>query len=404
MDFGVRLNKFIVINNWRELLLGPIYFYHRFLIKKSKKKHFEPISVKTADSIEIKCKRDYLTNLDTYEHTIFRFFTKKVSTGGTSGSPFFFYRSIFISQRERAYLFDIWSEINYRPFDLRVIFRGNISKDLISYNWFENAYTLSPNQINSDNRDFIIRFLKNLKPFFLHVYPSSFFSLSNYLGEDVMKSLNIRGIMAGSENFPIGQIELITKLYKLPIAYWYGHSEYAVLARYCSDCQGFHFYPTYGKVELIKRDEFKYSIIATSFNKIGTRFKNYDTEDLAIIDNSECKVDNFPRIKMIAGREQDYFFSADGSVNAFGPFLFGIHNKFWEYLDDIQFVQEKIGELKVYICTTHLNHSEIEKILNSRFSTITLSFHYVESIDKSINGKHSYFIQTLKNETAYAKY
>jgi phenylacetate-coenzyme A ligase PaaK-like adenylate-forming protein len=404
MNFGFRLNNYYAINNWRELLLGPTYFYHKIQINRSKKRFFEPNTIRTEKNIEIRSKKDYLMNLNNYENTFFRFLTRKVSTGGTSGSPFFFYRSIFISQKERAYIFDIWRSINYKPFDLRVIFRGNISKDVVTYNWLENAYVLSPNHLTSGNRNLIIKFLKNLKPFFLHVYPSSFFSLINYLGEDIVKSLNIKGILAGSESFPDGQMELVSNIYKLPIAYWYGHSEYAVLARYCIECHGFHFYPTYGKVDFIERDNCRYSIIASSHNKIGTRFINYDTEDLAIMDDIKCGVDNFPRIKNIIGRNQDFFFSFDGSIHAFGPYLFGIHNKFWEYLIDIQFVQEIKGELVVYICTTHPDHQDIEKILNYRFRMITLRYVYVKSIDKVKNGKHSYFIQTIKNETANTKH
>jgi phenylacetate-CoA ligase len=404
MDFGIHFKKYYMINNWRELLLGPSYFYHKILIKRSKKRHYKPFTIETKESIEINSKSDYLLNLNNYENTFFRFLTHKVSTGGTTGSPFIFYRSIIMSQKERAYLFDIWRSVNYRPFDLRVVFRGDITKKLITYNWLENAYILSPNQIDASNRDFIIKFLTNLKPFFLHVYPSSFFSLSHFLGEDVMKSLKIRGILAGSEGFPIGQMQLIEKLYKLPIAYWYGHSEYAVLARYCFKCNGFHFYPTYGKVDFMKRSDCKYNIIASSFNKIGTRFSNYDTEDLAIIDDTRCSVDEFPRIKAIIGREQDFFFSNDGSVHAFGPYLFGIHNRFWEYLVDIQFVQERVGELVVYICTTYPDHKDIEDILNERFRIVNLSFVYIKNINKTKSGKSRYFIQMLKDETAYTKY
>jgi phenylacetate-coenzyme A ligase PaaK-like adenylate-forming protein len=385
-----------MVNNWRELLLGPWYFYHRILINRSKKRYFKPIISKSENSINIRRKKDYLLNLKNYENPYFHFLTHKVSTGGTSGSPFIFHRSIFSSLKERAYIFDIWGSIKYKPFDLRVIFRGNISKKLITYNWFENAYIISPNQLCASNRDLIIKFLTHLKAFYLHVYPSSFFTLSNYLGENVLKSLKIQGILAGSENFPLGQMELIAKRYQLPIAYWYGHSEYAVLARYCFKCHGFHFYPTYGKVDFVERVDSKFSIIANSFNRLGTRFINYDTEDLAILDNLKCSIDNFPRIKTIIGREQEFYFGKDGSTHAFGPYLFGIHNRFWEYLVDIQFIQNRIGELVVYISTNHSYIRDIEDILNDRFSNVTLHFVYLKNIDKTKNGKHRYFIQMVK--------
>jgi endonuclease V-like protein UPF0215 family len=84
--------------------------------------------------------------------------------------------------------------------------------------------------------------------------------------------------------------------------------------------------------------------------------------------------------------------------------LFGIHNRFWEYLVDIQFVQERVGELVVYICTTHPDHKDIEDILNERFRIVNLSFVYIKDINKTKSGKSRYFIQMLKNETAYTKY
>ena len=75
MDFGIHSKKYYMINNWRELLLGPIYFYHKILIKRSKKRHYKPFTAKTKEVTNINSKKDYLMNLNKYETTFFRFLT-----------------------------------------------------------------------------------------------------------------------------------------------------------------------------------------------------------------------------------------------------------------------------------------------------------------------------------------
>ena len=75
---------------------------------------------------------------------------------------------------------------------------------------------------------------------FLHVNQAV--TLIKLVGEQNFKRLNIKGIFAGSESFPKGQMEYIKNKFNIPIAHWYGHSEYAILAKYCDHCDGFHFY------------------------------------------------------------------------------------------------------------------------------------------------------------------
>ena len=50
------------------------------------------------------------------------------------------------------------------------------------------------------------------------------------IGEDLFRSLPVRGVMAGSEAFPVGQMAYFEQDFGIQVAHWYGHSEYAVLA------------------------------------------------------------------------------------------------------------------------------------------------------------------------------
>ncbi|GAI77611.1 unnamed protein product, partial [marine sediment metagenome] len=70
--------------------------------------------------------------------------------------------------------------------------------------------------------------------------------------------------MAGSEAFPVEQMKNFINNFNIKIAHWYGHSEYAILAKFCITCSGFHFYPTYGLAEFVEDSDGNYMIIATS--------------------------------------------------------------------------------------------------------------------------------------------
>ena len=298
-------------------------------------------------------------------------------------------------QKERAYIFDIWGELGYQPFDTRVIYRGNISNELISYDWLENSHTISPSQLNNQSKAQVVDYLRKLGPFFLHVYPSSLLSLVELLGEKDFRSLAIQGVLAGSEAFPPAQMKAFSDRFNLRIAYWYGHSEYASLARYCCQCEGFHFYPTYGFTEFVEGHDGLHNIVVTSFNHIGTRFVRYDTGDMARLSERECSLP-FQRIDEVAGRFQEYFVDRDGIRRAFGPFLFGIHNRFWDLINAVQFFQKIPGTLGVRLSfkstTSPADRRWLYDFLNDRFSPVNLEFHPVDAIGLTSAGKHRYFI------------
>src|SRR5215469_5908204 len=128
----------------RETLLGPSYFYHRGLIKKSK--GWSPSEIlEYQDTRILRLLRRYgdeTTQKDDYRRDLRRYtrwdvplLTHAVRTGGTSGQPLRFTADTFARrQKERAYLFDIWSQVGYAPYDLRVRYCGDMPGELLSYN------------------------------------------------------------------------------------------------------------------------------------------------------------------------------------------------------------------------------------------------------------------------------
>jgi phenylacetate-CoA ligase len=388
----------------REGLLGPSYFYHRRLIEKSKnwspgeireyqQRRSEPLTRRYGDRVTQK--DDYRRDLCRYTRWDLSPLTHAVRTGGTSGQPLRFRADTFARrQKERAYLFDIWSRIGYQPCDLRVCYRGEIHGGLVRFNRLENAWLISPGATVEHELSRLRRWARTLPPFFLHVYASSLFTFIDLVGEGLFRALPVRGVLAGSEAFPLGEQARFEREFGIKVVHWYGHSEYAVLAYLCRECDGFHFYPTYGQVELLASEtQGCQRIVASSFNRIGTQFVRYDTGDLAVAPTGTCAADHFPRAGAIVGRSQETFVDSSGRRRALGPYLFGIHGSFWDHVRDLQFVQDRAGLLRVrFVANPGADRDQVERTLRRRIPMARLEFESVPVIERSLSGKRRYLV------------
>ena len=397
----------------RESLLGPSYFYHRRLIRESKgwssseireyqDPRFRRLIRRYGD--EITQKEDYRRYPRRYARWELPLLTHTVRTGGTSGQPLRFTADTYARrQKERAYLFDIWSQVGYAPYDLRVRYAGDIHDGMLRYNRLENVWIISPGATVEEELVGLRRWLRTLPPFFLHVYPSSLYTFIDLVGEDLFRSLSIRGVIAASEMFPAGEQMQFEQEFGLKIAHWYGHSEYATLAYCCRECRGFHFYPTYGYVQLLPSEiEGCRRIVASAFNRVGTQFVRYDTGDLAIYPDGSCAADNFPRASAIVGRSQETFVDSSGRRRSLFGYAFGDldHGAFYDQIRDMQFVQDKAGFLRVRMVTNPgAEKDQIERIFERRIPMAKLEFEYVSAIERSPGGKRKYFVNGLHADT-----
>jgi phenylacetate-CoA ligase len=394
----------------RESLLGPSYLYHRGLIRESKDwspgeirryqdRRFRRLIRRYGD--EITQKDDYRQDLGRYSRWNVPLLTHTVRTGGTSGQPLRFVADTFARrQKERAYLFDIWSQVGYAPYDLRVRYAGDIHGGMLRYNRLENVWVISPGATVERELGELRRWLRTVPPFFLHVYPSSLYTFIDLVGEGLFRELPIRGIIAASEMYPAGEQLRFEQDYGIKVAHWYGHSEYATLAYCCRQCRGFHFYPTYGQVELLASEiEGCRRIVASSFNQIGTQFVRYDTGDLAVDPVGNCAADNFPRASNIVGRAQETFVDNSGRRRSLYGYAFGDldHDDFYDQIRDIQFVQDEAGCLLVRIVPNPgAEKDQIQKAFERRIPMARLEFEYVAAIERSPSGKRRYFVDGLR--------
>lgn len=394
----------------RESLLGPSYYYHRHLIRRSR--HWSPDQIRKYQDPrfrrlihrygdEITQKEDYQRDLNRYSHWDLPLLTHTIRTGGTSGQPLRFTADTFARrQKERAYLFDIWSQIGYAPYDLRVRYAGDIHDGMLRYNRLENVWMISPRSTVDQELGKLRLWLGTLPPFFLHIYPSSLYTFIDLVGEALFRELPVRGIIAASEMFPAAEQARFEQEFGIKIAHWYGHSEYAVQAYCCRECRSFHFYPTYGYVELLPSAiEGCRRIVGTAFNRMGTQFVRYDTGDLAVDPVGTCPRDNFPRASAIVGRAQETFVDDTGRRRSLFGYAFGDldHDAFYDQIKDIQFVQDRPGFLRVRIVTNPgAEKNQIQRTFERRVPMAKLEFEYVSAIERNPSGKRRYFVDNLQ--------
>src|SRR5215472_14910378 len=217
----------------RETLLGPSYFHHRRLIARSKgwslseieayqHKRFQLLTRRYGDAVTQK--EDYRQDLRRYTRWDVPPLSRTVRTGGTSGQPLRFMADTFARrQKERAYLFDIWSRVGYAPYDLRVRYCGDLHDGMLRYNRLENVWMISPGATVAGELGGLRRWLRTLPPFFLHVYPSSLYTFIDLVGEHLFRDLPVRGVIAGSEMFPAAEQLRFEQEFGIKIAHWYGH-------------------------------------------------------------------------------------------------------------------------------------------------------------------------------------
>lgn len=394
----------------REGLLGPSYFYHRRLIERSKSWSAEEIRAYQEPRLRRLTRRygDGVTEKDDYRRDLNRYtrwdvppLTHAVRTSGTSGQVLRVQADTFARrQKERAYLFDAWSQVGYKPHDLRVRYRGDMRYGAQPYyDRLENVWVISPAMTLESEIGKLRKWLGTLPPFFFHVYPSSLFSFIELVGDDCFRSLPVRGVLAGSESFPTAEQAKFENEFDISIAHWYGHSEYATLAYCCRVCRGFHFYPTYGYTEFLRSNTYGCErIVASSFNRVGTQFTRYDTGDLAVAADC-CDANYFPRASAIVGRSQETFVDNLGRRRSLFDYAFADldHGSFFDLIRDVQFVQERPGFLRVRVVPTPgAGEGEIRQAFERNFSAVAeLEFEHVPSIERSPSGKRKYFVSTL---------
>lgn len=328
----------------------------------------------------------------------------KVSTGGTSGSPLSFYMSNEAYAREWAFVHDLLSRYGIKPDDRKLSIRGvpisrGSGRKYIQYNPVYKELQVSPfhitEQIINREVDKIISF----KPVYLHGYPSALELLAKLArANNWGGKLNLKGVLAISENLFPGQKELIEDAFCCEVFSFYGHSERLIFAGNWPGKRGYVIDPRYGFTEIINNE-----LVGTGFINKATPLLRYKTGDMATImehgDGSGLLA--MPRIEKVEGRwRQEIIIGKTGSRISITAL--NMHSDVFENVERFQFYQDTRGEVELRIVPMEAyskskDEQSIVKGLKEKVGDeLDIEIVLLDSIELTGREKQLFLIQKLK--------
>jgi phenylacetate-CoA ligase len=332
-----------------------------------------------------------------------------ISTGGTSGEPFYFYIDSDRSAKEWAFILDQWSRIGFSKFSKRIVFRGSkIRAKGWEDDWITKERKFSSFEMTDQYLEKIWPLLHEYKPDFIYAYPSTALGLCKFI-ESKRQQLpkSIKGFLLGSENIFDGQREYIENITKKKVFLWYGHSEKLVLAGECEKTQYYHAYPQYGYVEFItengtkaKPGEFA-EIVGTGFLNTVMPFIRYKTGDYCTYLGEHCSAcgRNYPIFSNVRGRwTQEVLYGA--KRNSICMSAINLHSNAMKNVFRFQFFQNEPGKALLKIMPkdgfSNKDAEIIAKEFNEKFAgNIHVETNTVRDIPLTKMGKFKFIDQKI---------
>ena len=337
-------------------------------------------------------------------------------TGGSTSEPMKFLIDAESIPKELAFLKYIWEQFGYKLGTPCIELKG-AKVAIVGKNIFwKYDPLLKFLKMDSDyiNEKFVYHYVNKINQFnsnFLFGFPSSIYLLAKQIERNkLVLTPKIKLIILASENTYDWQIDYIKKIFNCDnIFYHYGHSEKAVMAVKCQNQNILHFLPQYGYTELLNsrgndaKPGESAEIIVTSYNKLFPLIR-YQTKDFAVPLKPECGCiwENFLSASHIEGRLQEFIVTKDKrlvSICTMGAAHFKDLNQVLrtQYYQDtegkitfkIEFSKNQLIDKKLLI--------DIKKSLEDKLEgTVDVDVKIVDSIHKSIRGKHLMIEQKLE--------
>ena len=318
-------------------------------------------------------------------------------TSGSTGQPLSYYIDRDLSKLIAATVWRHWRWCGVEHGEPVAVFRGTLIDDFgdrrKSY-WrtIGNETHFSTFEMNEQTMVRYVEKLNKIRPSLIMGYPASLQILAQFMIET---SLSLRkrpkAIHTSSEIVLPEQREIVEEAFGAPLFDWYGHGESTVCAGECERHTGLHLNSEFGCTEFTETKEKEgkeigYNIVSTSLWNFSMPFIRYDTEDLALLGNPQCRCGRgLPLIEKIIGRQADIIKGVNGVKVSPSSFV-----HFWKYrvaerLSGIryaQIVQEEEDSLLIKLVGRRERESEevIRKQLNLLLGAMRIEFEYLPQI------------------------
>lgn len=323
-------------------------------------------------------------------------------TSGSTGTPAKYLRDYYSINFENAILWRLWQDAGDNNLK-RITLRGAVivpvdqkTPPFWEFNPANNELLMSSYHLSDKNAAVYLEKIKEFKPQILYAYPSTAYLLAKFVNNLNLK-LSFKAIFTSSEMILDEQREYIENTFQCGIYDLYGQAERVVAIGQCENYT-YHIIEDYSAVEIIDTSS-GHELVGTHLYNYIMPLLRYKTGDMVELSHNKCSCGrNFREISKIYGRNISYIITPEGAQISAAPASLIPRNV--NNLMEVQFMQEKIGELVINI-TTNGKFTEndkcwlIKNALEHTSSTMKIIINEVDSIPRGPNGKFQSVINKL---------
>lgn len=334
---------------------------------------------------------------------------RKMSTSGSTGTPFFVYQDKKKVLRSKADLIFFYELGNYfvgdRLYFLRIWNQLNKKSKLDC--WKENYVMSDTTNLSEDN---ILRFALSLEADkqekVLIAYSSSLETITHHRNSFKGKDLRVKSIIPGAEALSIQAKNELKEMFNCPVFMRYSNQENGILAQQIDDSDDYYINEASYKIEFLKleedidadENELARVVITDLFN-FAMPIIRYDTGDLAkYCYLKDTKGNKKKIIKSIEGRKVDFIYNTSGDL--LSPHI--ITNTMWKYskyINQFQFIQDtEFGYIVKINNNSAFDDNELRlDLIQFLGDKANISIEYVNEIPQLASGKRKKIVNNWKS-------
>lgn len=402
----------------KNLLLGILKYsynnskyYHNMF--ENKQIDINNLKIEDIQKLDLLDKEKIKDNFDTIKVEKFKSLKKQeMRTGGTTGVPLHFYRSIEQGVIDKVCMRKLYKKMGYKKGDLILTFNGSkVSEDKVKKGIYYSrkgsnipygSIYISSLYLTRNNTMEFIRQIEDIKPDILRGYPSFIYDISKYILDNNIKlSLKIKGIKLTSEVVTENQIDVIERAWNTKIHFQYGHSEACIYAEANRDGK-YYCNPYYGYVEVLDSNGKQVQegevgeVVVTSYHNKVMPFIRYRTNDYAEYGGKE---NGYVVLNKLYGRAQDSLFDMNGNKLSIMTALLTHRLDAFDNISSWKIEQKEQGNIVMSIIKGKKYSKYDEEEIRNHFKNIcniNTIFSYVTDIKREANGKFRLIDQHLR--------
>ncbi len=315
------------------------------------------------------------------------------TTGGTSGKPL---KLVMPKNRyswEMAYMHSLWEKTGWHYHITGIIRNHDLHGKDYAINPIMKNIIFDPHRMSESYAKRIFNVLKKYHVKYVIAYPSNAYQFCKLCHKQNLNLGFINAFFCGSEEVTEEQ-RVFFDGNSIKILSFFGHSEKLILGSNDTKSWIFRMESNYGYCELIDKDGKQVKNQGEVGELTGTSFYNryfplirYKTGDYATLE----KDGRYLELSKIIGRwDKSLIYKMDGTTTSLT--VLNLHGIFYEHIDGIQYCQDEVGYIKVYIIKNDAFDENdeifiIDYLANAMGGKEYVQIEYVEKLIFQPNGK-----------------